>query len=257
MIVVALKFVDADRSLPVLSSADAAALETALAFGDEVTAVSAGPAGADRVLRTALAAGASRAIRVDASSNLRSDGVARAIAPLCERSAWVLCGDASLDRGSGSVPAFLAAELGIGQALGLVALEWLADRDAVRVVRRLDGGRREILVATAPTVLSVEGSIARLRRASLTAELAAQHAPIDVRPGPSGPIERPHAARPYRPRPREVAIPTGDANARIRALTALDGAPSVTETVALEPTAAAARIVDTLRTWGYLDERPR
>ena len=35
----------------------------------------------------------------------------------------VLCGDLSADRGSGSVPAFLAAHLGAAQALGLVAVE--------------------------------------------------------------------------------------------------------------------------------------
>ncbi len=34
----------------------------------------------------------------------------------------VLCGDASLDGGSGSVPAFLAGELRAAQALGLVGL---------------------------------------------------------------------------------------------------------------------------------------
>ena len=70
------------------------------------------------------------------------------------------------------MPAFLAAELGSGQALGLVGVRAGAN-GTLRVVRRLDGGRREVLDAPPGTVLSVEGAAASLRRASLPAELAA------------------------------------------------------------------------------------
>ena len=51
-----------------------------------------------------------------------------------------------------------------------------------------------------PAVVSVEGSVARLRRASLTAELAARTAAIEVVDGPTGPRETPIEAGPYRPR---------------------------------------------------------
>lgn len=247
MIVVALKWTDG------LSESDAAALETGLRLGADVTAVTVGPPAAEHVVREALAAGAARAVRVDSPDDLRSDSVATALARCCDGASWVVCGDASADRGSGSVPAFLAAELGVGQALGLVAVE-PAPNGALRVVRRLDGGRREVLIATSPTVLSVEGSVARLRRASLPAELAAQRARIDVVAGPDGPADRPTATRAYRPRPREMAMPSGDAFDRIGQLTDAGGSARHAEVVALEPAAAAAKIVETLRSWGYLTD---
>ena len=250
MIVVALKWTGA------LSESDAAALETALQLDSDVVAVTVGPPDANEGLRRALAAGATRATRVDAADDLRSDAVARAIASSCAGASWVLCGDASADRGSGSVPAFLAAELSAGQALGLVAIE-AGQSGSLRVVRRLDGGRREVLVATSPTVLSVEGSVARLRRASLPAELAAQGAPIEVVTGPDGPVERPTTTRAYRPRPREMTMPSGDAFARIGQLTDAGASAKRAEVMTLDPAPAAAKIVEMLRSWGYLvDEAP-
>lgn len=243
-----------------VSEADAAALEVAMRLDDHVTVVTVGGSAAEPGLRIGLAAGARRAIRIDAPSDLASESVANALAPLCAGATWVICGDASRDRGSGSVPAFLAAELGTGQALGLVAIErptaTLAADATLRAIRRLDGGRREVLTATSPTVLSVEGSVAHLRRASLPGELAAQHASIDVRLGPDGPIDRPNAVRPYRPRPRELPMPTGDATDRIRQLTDAGAATRRTETVVLEPAAAAAKIVETLLAWGYIGNDP-
>ena len=77
-----------------------------------------------------------------------------------------------MDRGTGSVPAFLAHELGNAQALGLVEVDTghAVDRAVdCACVRRLDGGRREVLDVAAPAVLSVEGSVRRLRRAPLAA----------------------------------------------------------------------------------------
>ena len=91
---------------------------------------------------------------------------------------------------------------GRAQALGLVAVEHGGDAADVRATRRLDGGRREVLRVVAPAVLSVEGAAARLRRASLPAELAARRATIAVVPGPTGPVEHPDAVQRYRPRAR-------------------------------------------------------
>jgi electron transfer flavoprotein beta subunit len=240
-----------------ISPADEAALEVALrlaeASRDDVTAVSVGPTDAERGLRRALAAGAGRAVRVDAPCGLTSAAVAAAIAPVAAGARWVVCGDVSADRGTGAVPAFLAAEFAAAQALGLVGVE-VAEGDGVTAVRRLDGGRREVLAVRAPAVLSMEGSVARLRRASLTAELESRHAVIEVLSGPDGPVEEIHAVRPYRPRPRERPAPTGDPLGRIRDLTAIGSEPSThAEIVTLDPPAAAARILAALRDWGYLD----
>jgi electron transfer flavoprotein beta subunit len=255
VIVVARKWLVGDERWTGVSDADRAALEVALrlaeAFGDTVTAVTVGGPPAERAVREAVAAGATRAVRVDAPNGLNSAQVAAAIADVASGARWLVCGDASADRGSGAVPAYLAAELGTAQALGLI--EITADGDDVRAVRRLDGGRREVLAVRPPAVLSVEGSVARLRRVGLDAELAARSASVEVLPGPRGPVDEPALVSPYRPRPRALAVPHGDALDRVRTLTALGTQPTGRgEHVVLEPPAAAARILAALEEWGYL-----
>jgi electron transfer flavoprotein beta subunit len=237
------------------SESDRAALEVALqlaaAADDDVTVVAVGGPEVEAGLREALAVGAARAVRIDAPADLASEAVARAIVAAVSGARWIVCGDVSADRGSGSVPAFVAAELGAAQALGLLSVT--ADAGGARAVRRLDGGRREVLAVTAPAVLSVEGSAARLRRASLRAELAARSVVVDVLPGPGGPVEHPDAVQRYRPRARALAAPVGAPLARVLQLTDAGGSTSTThELVSLDPAAAADRILDALAEWGYL-----
>jgi electron transfer flavoprotein beta subunit len=241
-----------------VSHADQAALETALLLGQQlglaVAAVTVGPAAADRALRDALALGAASAIRVDATPELESIDVAREIAAVTATARYVLCGDYSTDRGSGSVPAFLAHHLGVAQALGLVAIA--VDGGALRCVRRLDGGRREILRLGAPCVVSVEGSVAKLRRASLRAALASNGAAIDVRERVTrASAPPPSMVTPFRPRARVLPPPRGaDVLTRLRELTDPGGSSAVHgETVTLAPREAAERIVAALREWGEID----
>jgi electron transfer flavoprotein beta subunit len=253
---------DADRRWSGVSDADQAALEVALAItdrrtgaADTVTVICVAPSSADDVLRDAVAAGATSVLRIDASTGLDSNIVATALAEHLADVDLVLCGDYSLDRGTGSVPAFIAAELGCAQALGLVQVDTSGTGDAWRVVRRLDGGRREILDVTAPAVLSVEGAAATLRRAPLAASLAARTAEVPVVPGPHG---RPSEVEihPYRPRARVLPAPGGGSLDRVRQILDVGGTDVHAERITLEPAAAAARILDQLRDWGYLDTSP-
>jgi electron transfer flavoprotein beta subunit len=258
---------DDDERWSGVSAADEAALEVALLIADrspqgrgghEVVVWCLGPAGADASLRNAIAAGADEARRIDASTDLDGRVVAEAIASHVAGADLVICGDYSIDRGTGSVPAYLAAELGAAQALGLVEIDVdgreLADgRHGFRVVRRLDAGRREVLDIAPPAVLSVEGSNARLRRAALAAELVARDAVIPSTPGPHGRLAETEI-HPYRPRPRTLPAPAGDLMARVRSILDVGGTDAQAETVTLEPGAAAARILDQLTEWGYLGE---
>ncbi|MGP4015059.1 mycofactocin-associated electron transfer flavoprotein beta subunit [Saccharopolyspora sp. 5N708] len=206
------------------NAAEDAALEHGLRlaerFDGRVLAVTVGPAAADAVLRTALAAGAHEAIRVDRDDRLEpralaENGAATAAAiasALRDRTPdLVLCGDRSADGGTGTTPAFLAARLGAAQALGVVRLE--TDGRSVLAHRRLDGGSRELLRLPRPAVVSVEAAGVRLRRASLPALLAAQQATVPAIPGEelaSGHSDkRGIHSRPRRPRPRELPAPTG------------------------------------------------
>ena len=241
-----------------MSPADQSALEFALAqgaaTGTDVTVVTVGPLAAEAVLRDAVACGAHHAIRIDAPATLTSAQVADAISAAVPSALWVWCGDYSLDRGTGSVPAFLAANLGAQQALGVIAVEPSGPAQFT-ATRRLDGGRREVLAVNAPAVISVEGATAHLRRAGLGALLAAAHTRVLVRPSSPSAHGDDAVIYPYRPRARALAAPRGDHPLdRLRALTDAGGtAPSHGESVVLEPTEAATRIVAALREWGYLE----
>ncbi len=253
--------VETDDRRSGISEADRAALEVALRAGSarglDVVVLTVGPPDAEGALRDLLASGADRALRVDVADELDSAAVARSIAAALAGAGvdpyLVVCGDMSEDRGSGAVPAFLADELGIAQALGLVELDIRAE-GPLRVLRRLDGGRRERLDVPVPAVVSVEGAVAELRRAPLARVLAVRDAPIEVITAPATPDPAGVRLRPWRPRARVVPAPEGDhALDRILALTGAlsDGTPP--RTVELAPDAAAQAILDQLAAWGYLE----
>lgn len=293
------------------SPADQAALEWALRIGEmwgaEVVAVSAGDPRCEKMLRGALAAGATRALRIALDSDQPSAAVAGAVGaglkmllagPSREqtpdllvtdaavRPVVVCCGDASLDRGSGSFPAFLAGELRAAQALGLVAVD---PGPVLEVERRLGRGRRERLRLVPPCVISVEATTARLRRASLPGLLAARSATVEVidavsRPDPSGlhvaadptvpgvgldpsgPLDGGVGAgslgavahtgvellgvEPFRPRTRVVSPPAGTtARERILDLTGVFRERRGAKVVVLEAEAAAAELLSALSEW--------
>jgi electron transfer flavoprotein beta subunit len=242
------------------SGADEAALEWALrmgeAWGAEVVAVTAGPPDANVMLRDAVGTGSTRAVRVDLDLASSSDYVAGSIASaLPEATSVVVCGAWSVDRGSGSVPAFLAARLNAAQALGLVTLSFDSSSTAFEAERRLDRGRRERLRLAAPAVVSVEGGSARLRRASLDRVLAARTSVIDIhRPSePVPPATGPIRTAPFRPRSRVLPAPSRGLSARERILS-LSGALVDREPprlVRLDPPEAADELLAQLHAWGY------
>lgn len=250
------------------SGADEAALELALRtgrrWGVPVVAVTAGGTAAEAVLRAAVACGVTVALRVDTDASLPSAEVARAVAGALtdtlagagKRAAAVLCGAWSLDRGTGAFPAFLAAELGWAQALGLVSLD-IGAAGRLAAERRLDGGRRERLRVTAPAVLSVEASTARLRRAGLDGVLAAAHAPVGrwrPQPASAGWPAGNVTTGPLRPRPRQLAPPvSADARGRVLQLTGANREQRGARVLTLAPAEAAAVLLEQLRAWGYLD----
>jgi electron transfer flavoprotein beta subunit len=252
--------VTTDPRLGGASEADQAALEWALrlasAWNGSVLAVTAGGPAADVVLQTALAAGAHRAVRVPLAEGAPSAAVASALAQVLAGCAVVCCGDMSADRGSGAVPALLAARLAAAQALGLLSISIgpASSSLSLEALRRLDGGRREMLRVGAPAVISVEGSTARLRRASLRATVAAGQAPIEVAPaGPVGAVGQAPTVLPYRPRPRDLPPPSGsDPRARILQLTAATSPRKPPRTLVASPDEAADAILDQLREWGEL-----
>ncbi|MGA0879373.1 MAG: hypothetical protein ACO3SP_09675, partial [Ilumatobacteraceae bacterium] len=224
---------------------------------DAVQAVTAGPRAAENVLRSALAVGVDEVRRIDLDSGTSSAAVAEYLAPALSDCQWIWCGDYSSNRGSGSVPAFLAGELRYGQALGLISVDLPSVAGSPLVVRRrLDGGRREVLEVRGPAVLSVEGSAARLRRASLRQSMAASKVRIHVNEVDQVADMADHGSlRPFRPRPRVVSAPEGrSALERVRRVTETSSTKGHGEVVELEPRPAAERIMSALRQWQYLDQ---
>jgi len=241
------------------SLADAAALEWALRLGEAwglpVTAVTAGPPEAQGVLREAAAFGAARLARVPAEAGAPSETVARSLAPLLGGAVVACCGDYSADRGSGSVPAFLAGLLEAEQALGLTGLT--PESPGVLVAqRRLDGGRRERLRVSAPAVVSVEPGAARLRRAPLSGLMAASQATVETAATDAvTDRRRVHVLRtaPYRPRPKTLPPPSGGSpRDRLLALTGSESGRTPPRVVRATPEEAADELIRYLKDQGYL-----
>jgi electron transfer flavoprotein beta subunit len=194
----------------------------------------------------------------------------------------VLCGDRSVDRGTGALPAYLAHELGAAQALGLVALApadtaagspagsstgapgAASGRRALVVERRLDAGWREQLHVTLPAVCSVEGAGVRLRRASLAGALAAGAGSVPVDrsldvAGAAAPGSfHVGAPRPFRPRTRVLPAPH-DVDPRLRLL-ALTGTLVAHDPPTVVQPADAVEAADALLAFldrhGYRDDAP-
>ncbi len=180
------------RSIPLdtvtrlLDPVDAAAVEVAVQLmdehGGEVVVVTAATVGAEAALRTAIAQGATRAVRVDGPEPPTglAAGVILAGAVAAEQPPdLILCGAASSDFGGAGAGAALAATAGLPIVQNVVAIDGVEDGHAT-VQRRCDGGAREVVRVRLPAVLTVDESIARPRFPTTRARLAAQRAEIEV-----------------------------------------------------------------------------
>jgi electron transfer flavoprotein beta subunit len=239
------------------SAADRAAVELACrmaeAWGATLELVTGAPDGADAMLRELGAVAGARLTRVPLDETIDSAWTAVSLARALRGVDVIVCGDHSLDRGSGSVPAFMAHALGSAQALGMTSVDVGAAGELVGT-RRIGFGRAERVRVTAPAVISVEGSVASLRRASLGASLSAPDQPIEVVDPVDLPAMRPEHTEPLRPRTHRLAPPAGEAaRERIVELSGsfLDRTPP--RTVVADPDEAADLILDQLRTWGYFE----
>lgn len=197
-----------ERQVAELDPAAAAALATALELhgGDragQVTVLTLGPDTEDHTLREALAAGASRAVRIweeppegweTGLSQARTHGKAVVLAAACRVLAFdvLLAGTRSADSSGGQLAALLAAELGltfVGQVMSTqwapeerVPAEWAttAQGATLQVVRALAHGYQEVLEARPPLVLAVEPRELEPLFPEVPQLLAAQRAAIEV-----------------------------------------------------------------------------
>jgi len=160
------------------------AIEAALELSDdlddcEVVVVSIGPEECEQYIRTALAMGCDRGIRVEANDrDLDGDLVARILVALFKREepGLIVLGKQCIDGDSNQVGQLLAAYLGIGQACFASEIE--LSSDAATVAREVDGGIERIRVKL-PAVVTADLRLNEPRYASLPGIMRAKRKPID------------------------------------------------------------------------------
>ncbi len=155
------------------------------AAGDdaEVVVVTVGDEDADDALRTALAKGADRGIRVWDDSLAEADGVAiaKVLAKVVEREKpdMVFTGAQSADFGSAVTGMALAGLLGWPHAAVVCNLEYSAGAKSATLRRELEGGLEEVMSVRCPAVLSIQLGINEPRYASLRGIKQAKQKPVD------------------------------------------------------------------------------
>ena len=156
-----------------MNEPDAYALEEALQLkekhGGEVIALCAGPPGAARTIREALAKGADRALHIEDEkiSSWDTLGLARLLAKAVEpeKPDLILTGLQSDDLGYGQTGVVLAEILGLPHATIIMAAE--IQDGTIRVKRELESGWFQNIEMPLPAVLTIQSGINKLRYATL------------------------------------------------------------------------------------------
>lgn len=171
-----------------LNEWDNFSLEAALQIRDagegEVVAVSVGDEEAEEGLRTCLAKGADRAVRIWDDSLADADAlqVARALAAAVEREEpdLVLCGVQSSDSVNSATGIAVAGHLGLPHVAVVKAIDYDAAGGSATVERELEGGLVEVVRVRTPALLTVQTGINEPRYATLRAIKQARDKPLDV-----------------------------------------------------------------------------
>jgi electron transfer flavoprotein beta subunit len=173
----------------VINPFDAIALEEALQIREqrqqpvEIIAVSIGPAVCEEQLRTALAMGADRAVRVDATEPIDPWGVANVLAAVAKRESpnLVLMGKQAIDDDSNQAGQFLAALLDWPQATfaSKIELDESSPPSNARVARETDAGIETVRVKL-PAVITADLRLNEPRYASLPSIIKARKKAIET-----------------------------------------------------------------------------
>ena len=146
---------------------------------DEVVVVSIGNKSCEEQIRTALALGADRGIRVDVETNPDSLSVAKLLAKIVEKEApgMVILGKQAIDSDNNQTGQMLAALLDRPQ--GTFASEVEVTGDSINVTREIDGGLQTVNL-TMPAVVTTDLRLNEPRYASLPNIMKAKRKPLDV-----------------------------------------------------------------------------
>ncbi len=145
----------------------------------EVVLVSVGSADIETVMRSGLAMGADRAIRVDAADDLEPLAIAKILKHVVEQEepGLVITGKQSIDGDNNQTGQMLSALLGWPQAT--FASELKLDGDNTQVTREIDGGLETIGISL-PAVVTTDLRLNEPRYPTLPNIMKAKKKPLDV-----------------------------------------------------------------------------
>ena len=175
--------VDLSAVKKVMSPYDEFAVEVALqhreASGGEVTALTLGGAGADKVLKDAKAIGVDHIVRIDSDGDHDSNSLQTAIASvLSELGAEIVyCGKSAADTGAGSTGPGLAERMGWASVSNVTAV---AFDGGITVVAPSEGGDARISVPI-PAVISCDKGNMKVRKPNVKGIMQAKKAKVDVK----------------------------------------------------------------------------
>lgn len=146
---------------------------------DEVVVVTVGEKSSDEQLRTALALGADRAIRVDTEASLDSLSIAKLLAKVVEKETpdLVILGKQAIDSDNNQTGQMLAALLNRPQ--GTFASELKVLDGKLQVTREIDGGL-QTLELSLPAIITTDLRLNEPRYAALPNIMKAKRKPLDL-----------------------------------------------------------------------------
>jgi electron transfer flavoprotein beta subunit len=152
--------------------------------GHEVVVITVGDEQADEGLRSCLAKGADRGLRVWDEEIAHADvlAVARVLAAAVERESpdLVLCGVQSSDAVNGATGIALAGYLGLPHVAVVKRIDYSPEQAVATLERELEGGLVEVVGVRTPALLTVQTGINEPRYATLRAIKQARAKPLEV-----------------------------------------------------------------------------
>lgn len=170
----------------VINPFDEIAIEEALQIRErgeatEIVGLTIGPSAIDEQVRSAMAMGIDRAIRIDEPRPLDPYSVARVLRVVIEKEMpqIVLMGKQAVDDDSNQVGQMLAGLLSWPQATFVSKVQLLDNRTRARCTRETDAGL-EVIEVTLPAVITADLRLNEPRYVSLPGLMKARKKPIEV-----------------------------------------------------------------------------
>ena len=175
--------VDLSSVKMVMSPYDEFAVETALqhkeSAGGEVTALTVGGPGAEKILKDAKAIGVDHIVRVDVSQEMDSNALQGVLAQAVTELGGevVYCGKSAADTGAGSTGPGLAERLGWASVSNIIAADF---GGGLSVTMPSGGGNAKVTMGL-PAVVSCDKGNFKVRKPNVKGIMQAKRASVDVR----------------------------------------------------------------------------